>query len=111
MIPTRLARLPFFILAIIPWQLAAAGLQIYARWWERLLWWLGQTATLGAGLLLLVQVIPSLGFIRLILPLLPVLLGIMTIAGGSFSRRPWAAAIGNAAFLGWTLLVVFPLSG
>ncbi len=107
---TRLARLPFLILAIMPWQLAAAKAQAGADWRGRALWWLGQTLALGGGLLLTVLLIPDLRFILLILPLLPILLAIMAIAGGAFGKRPWAVALGNAAFFGWVLLVFFPLT-
>ena len=111
MIPTRLARLPYFVLAMIPWQLAAAEGQNGASWRRRGLFWLGQSVGLGVGLLLAVLLMPDLSFLTLILPLLPVLLAIMTIAGRAFDHRPWAAAIGNAAFFGWTMIVVFPLTG
>ena len=43
------------------------------------------------------------------LPIFPIILGIMALAGAALAR-PWAAALGNALFLGWILVAVFPLA-
>lgn len=108
-IPTRLVRVPLFFLALLPIQMAAAFVQQNGRPGARWLWWLWQTITITVGLYLIVLLIPGMGFISLILPLLPLLLGIVTIGNSGMATRPWAAAIGNAAFFGWVLMVVFPI--
>ncbi|MBK8434050.1 MAG: alpha/beta fold hydrolase [Chloroflexi bacterium] len=105
MIGARLGRWLFIALACVPWQLAA-GLAGGRRW----LWWLGQSGLIGAGLVAAVVVVPSLGFVVLLVPLIPLLVGLMSLLGGVV-QRPWAMAIGNAAFFGWVLAVVFPLAG
>ncbi len=109
MIPARLVRVPLFFLALLPIQVAAAFVQQNGRAGARWLWWLWQTITQTVGLYLVVLLIPGMGFISLILPLLPLLLGIVTIGNSGMATRPWAAAIGNAAFFGWVLMVVFPI--
>ena len=72
-------------------------------------WWLFQTVVIVAGLLLTVVVSPGMGFIALLMPLIPVILAAMSLAGAAIDR-PWSYAIGNALFFGWLLVAVFPLA-
>lgn len=109
LIPARLWRGVLLGLACLPWFLAAG----YAQWGAaragRLLWWGGQSAVLVGGLLLTLALVPALGFLVLLLPLLPVILGILAVAGAAFDR-PWPYALGSAFFFGWVLAAVFPLA-
>lgn len=109
LIPERLARWPFVAAAVLPWLLAAALAQHRARPAARLGWWLLQSAVIVAGLGLTLILSPDLFFIFLLLPLFPLILGLVAIAGAALDR-PWAAALGGALFWGWILVAVFPLA-
>ncbi|MCO5192132.1 MAG: lysophospholipase [Anaerolineae bacterium] len=109
LIPARLLRWPLLLLAYVPWQLAAGMAQQGARWTRRIGWWLGQSACILAGLLVAMAIVPGLGFLILLMPLIPIVLGIMSLLGGIVDR-PWAIAIGNAAFFAWLTLALFPLA-
>jgi hypothetical protein len=74
------------------------------------LWWLAQSIVVAGGLLLLLVLVPSLGFLMLLLPILPLLLGILAVAGAA-SDRAWAYGLGGALFIGWVIAAVFPLAG
>jgi dienelactone hydrolase len=105
----RLARCPFVAAAVLPWLLASALAQQDARPAARLGWWLYQSVVVVVGLALTIQLAPQLSFIFLLLPVFPVVLGILGVAGLAF-RRPWAFALGSALFFGWLLVAVFPLA-
>lgn len=109
LIPERLARWPFVAAAVFPWLLASALAQHRARPVSRFGWWLLQSAVIVAGLGLTIALSPDLFFIFLLLPVLPLLLGLLAIAGAALDR-PWAVALGSALFLGWILVAVFPLA-
>lgn len=106
----RLARWPFLSLACLPWFLAAGMAQRGASAGKRVLWWLAQSIVVAGGLLLLLVLVPSLGFLMLLLPILPLLLGILAVAGAA-SDRAWAYGLGGALFIGWVIAAVFPLAG
>lgn len=108
-IPERLARWPFLAAAALPWLLASALAQYGARPMERFGWWLLQSAVVVAGLGLTIALSPGLFFIVLLLPVFPIILGVLAVAGAALDR-PWAVAIGSALFLGWILVAVFPLA-
>lgn len=108
LIPERLVLWPVLLLACLPWQLAAGYVQHGVSWWRRAAWWLLQSVVIVAGVLLAVALMPELGFMFLIAPVIPLVLGIMTVLGGVVDR-PWAVGLGNAAFFGWLILTLFPL--
>jgi dienelactone hydrolase len=110
LIPARLLRWPVLALLCLPWTVAAAHGQQGQKWLMRLGWWLGQSLLLGVGLLLAVFAIPGLGVLILVLPLFPVMTGLMTLANAAI-RDPWAGGIGGALFFAWLLLAYFPLAG
>jgi hypothetical protein len=58
--------------------------------------WLGMRSSAG------------LGFIGLILPLFPAVLGLHALTALPY-RAPWPFALSGAAFVSWLLLTVFPL--
>lgn len=107
--PERLARcLPAAVCAL-PWLLAAGLAQHGATAWRRAGWWLLQTVVIVAGLLLTTLFVPGLGFVALLLPVIPAVLAGMSLAGAAIDR-PWSYAIGNALFFGWLLVAIFPLA-
>ena len=97
-------------LACLPWFLATGIALRETGALGRLGWWLGQSIALMAGFVLALRLVPSLGFIVLLLPLFPILTGLLFVAGAGL-RRPWAFALGSALFFGWTLAAAFPLAG
>lgn len=109
LIPARLARWPLLALAALPWLLAAGLAQQGSSLMGRAGWWLFQMVVIVAGLGLLATVSPGVGFIVLLMPVIPVILAVMSIAGAVI-HRPWSYAIGNALFFGWLLVAVFPLA-
>lgn len=108
-IPERLWRWPILSLACLPWFLAAGYSQWGMRLGGRLLWWLGQSVMLVVGLYATLILAPSMGFLVLLMPLLPLILLVLSIGASSFDR-PWAYATGSAFFFGWLVAVVFPLA-
>ena len=110
LIGARLGRWVVLWLACVPWALAAAVASHGAGRKERWGWWLGHSLAAAGGLVAAVLVVPGLGFVVLVVPLLPPLVGLMGKMG-QVVRRPWAAGLGNAAFFAWLLAAVFPLAG
>ncbi len=110
LIPVRLLKWPLLALACLPWFLATGIALRETGVLGRLGWWLGQSIALMAGFVLALRLVPSLGFIVLLLPLFPILTGLLFVAGAGL-RRPWAFALGSALFFGWTLAAAFPLAG
>ena len=108
-IPARLWRWPILALACLPWFLAVGYSQWGARAGGRLLWWLGQSAVLLAGLFATLMLAPSMGFLVLLMPLLPLIFLVLAVGASAFDR-PWPYAIGSAFFWGWMIAVVFPLA-
>jgi hypothetical protein len=110
LIPVRLVRWPLLAMACFPWLLAAGLAQHRASTGWRLAWWLGQSVVIVMGLVAAVFLIPSLFFLILVVPLLPIVIGIMALVGGAVDD-PWAYGLGNALFFAWLLLAMFPLVG
>jgi pimeloyl-ACP methyl ester carboxylesterase len=107
-IPER-ARLALpLAVVVLPWTLALATAVQGRRGLRLIGWWVATSAivlvTLGAA----ASVVAGLGFVMLLLPLLPALvaLGLVVVAP---VQRPWAAGVAIAVFLGWTMTVLFPL--
>ena len=109
LIPPRLLRWPLLALLSLPFFLAAGRVTQGASAGWRVAWWLGQSAGLVGGLFLALALVPSLGFLVLLMPLLPVILGILAITATAFDR-PWAYGLGGAMFFGWVIAAVFPLA-
>jgi hypothetical protein len=60
------------------------------------------------ALFLAIRLNPELGFLILILPVFPFVLGLHALAAGPYRwRAPFA--LGGALFFGWMVLAVFPL--
>lgn len=109
LIPERLIRWPLLAAAVLPWLLAGASAQQGATAVARFGWWAAQSAAIVAGLGLTVALTPGLFFVVLLMPVVPVILALLTIAGAVLDR-PWAVALGSALFFGWLLVAVFPLA-
>ncbi len=71
-------------------------------------WWLAQVLVMVGGLVLAFILTPGLFFIILILPVIPIMLGL-----GSLILTPrhgsWSFALSGALFTAWLLLAVFPI--
>jgi hypothetical protein len=107
LIPRRLVLWPLGILMLLPWFLATGETVRGARL-DRIGWWVAHGAILAAGLLLALRLSPDLGYLILILPLFPVILGLHTLAAAPHGRT-WPFAISGTLFTAWLLLAVFPL--
>jgi hypothetical protein len=106
--PVRLIIWPLLALASLPWKVAAGYAQHGGSFWRRAGWWLGQSAILLGGLLLAAMVVPGLGILVLIAPVLPLVLAVEALAGVAFDD-PWAYGLGSAFFFGWLIAALFPL--
>jgi dienelactone hydrolase len=109
LIPIRLSVWLPVAIACFPWFLAAGIVQENIGVGKRILWWLGQSVVLIGGFVLTLNFLPQLGFMFLLLPLFPPLIGILSLVAGLLNRA-WVYAIGSALFFGWLLAAGFPLS-
>nr|WP_228035753.1 alpha/beta fold hydrolase [Oculatella sp. LEGE 06141] len=109
LIPIRLRLWLPLAIACLPWFLASGIVQQNIGVGKRILWWLGQSLSLIGGFVLTLNFLPQLGFMFLLLPLFPPLLGILSLVAGLLNRA-WVYAIGSALFFGWLLAAGFPLS-
>lgn len=115
LIGPRMLRWPLLALLTLLWFLAAgvvqAGAERTSTWRATRLfaWWLAQSISLLAGLAMVVLLVPGMFFVFLLLPLVPLLVGILALAAMGFTR-PWSYALGSALFFGWVLAAVFPLA-
>lgn len=109
LIPSRLKLWLPIAAACFPWFLAAGMVQQAIGTGKRILWWLAQSAILVVGFGATVYLIPQLGFMVLLLPLFPPILGLLAIVSG-WLNDAWAYAIGAALFFAWLLAAGFPLS-
>ncbi|WP_347276010.1 alpha/beta fold hydrolase [Leptolyngbya sp. FACHB-321] len=109
LIPIRLKVWLPIAIACFPWFLAVGIVQEHIGVRKRLLWWLGQSVVLIGGFVLTLNFLPQLGFMFLLLPLFPLLMGILSLVAGLLNRA-WVYAIGSALFFGWLLAAGFSLS-
>ena len=109
LIPIRLRVWLPIAIACFPWFLAAGIVQENIGVGKRVLWRLGQSAVLIGGFVLTLNFLPQLGFMFLLLPLFPPLMGILSLVAGLLNRA-WVYAIGSALFFGWLLAAGFPPS-
>ena len=105
----RAVLFPVFVLAALPWTLSlATSLQGHRRL-RAAAWWVAVLLLVTVGLGIAAVVVPSLGFLVLLLPLVPVLLTVAAVLWAPL-QRPWAAGLATAVLLGWMLAVLFPLT-
>lgn len=108
LIPARLQLWPILSLACLPWFLASGIAQQEIGIGKRILWWLGQTIVLIAGLVWTISLVPQLGFVFLLLPVFPIFFGILSFVA-AYVKDAWSYGIGSALFFGWSLAAAFPL--
>ncbi|MDA3023448.1 MAG: alpha/beta fold hydrolase [Actinomycetota bacterium] len=94
---------------LLPFGLAAAA-SLHGRRGRAALgvWFvtsLSVLVTLGAAAI----VVPGIGFLLLVLPLLPLVLAATTAVAVGLDR-PWASGTASAVFIGWLLAMSFPLA-
>jgi dienelactone hydrolase len=109
LIPIRLRLWLPLAIASLPWFLASGIVQQNIGVGKRVLWWLGQSVVLIGGFVLTLNFLPQLGFMFLLLPLFPPLMGILSLVAWLLNRV-WVYAISSALFFGWLLAAGFPLS-
>jgi len=97
-----------FALLALPWSVALATTLQGARGWRAVAWWLALAAVTTGGFAGAAVAVPSLGFLLLLLPLIPVLLTVAVVAWLPV-QRPWSAGIATAVLLAWMLAILFPL--
>jgi pimeloyl-ACP methyl ester carboxylesterase len=108
LIPARLwLWIPASII-LLPWFFAVAEAAQQSNWLGRIGWWLCEVVVVVAGLTLAITINPELGFLFILLPLTPVILGLHMLAI-SPKHGSWAFALSGAMFLSWLFLAVFPL--
>jgi pimeloyl-ACP methyl ester carboxylesterase len=108
LIRQRLQLWPLGALLLLPWFLAVGEVTRRASVRGQIGGWLAHNAILIGGLWLGMRSSPDLGFIGLILPLFPAVLGLHVLAALPY-RDKWPFALSGAAFVSWLLLTVFPL--
>lgn len=105
----RVGTAGILVILLLPFTLAAAA-SLHGRHGARAVSVWGLTSlivlvTLGAAAI----VVPGIGFLVLILPLLPLVLA-ATSAVTVGVDRPWASGVASAVFIGWLLAMLFPLA-
>jgi pimeloyl-ACP methyl ester carboxylesterase len=108
LIPRRLVFWPLGALLLLPWFLAAGRTVEGAGAVGRAGWWLAHSAILAGAQFLALQLVPDLGFLILVLPLFPIIVGLHLLAAAPYRGR-WPFALSGALFVSWLLLAVFPL--
>ncbi len=108
LIDKRLQLWPLGALLLLPWFLAVGEVTRRTNVRTRVGGWLAHSAILIGALWLGMRSSTDLGFIGLILPLFPAVLGLHALAALPY-RDKWPFALSGAAFVSWLLLTVFPL--
>ncbi len=93
---------------LLPWFITIGEATRGASKLSQVGWWLFEVIFVVGGFYLALTFSPELGFIFIILPLVPVLLGLHMLATSS-KHGTWAFALSGAMFTAWLLLAVFPL--
>ena len=106
----RLLRWPLWAALCLPWFLAMEAAPGSRGAWARATWWLAECVVVVAGLTVLVVTTPELAVVGFVLPFLPVVFGLLAIAG-RVVNRVWGFGLGAALAFGWILAAVFPYTG
>jgi len=109
LIPVRLRLWPLLSLVCFPWFLASGVAQQGIGFFRRIALWLWQSLALLGGFLLVLYLLPQLGFIFLLLPLFPPLMAIFSVVAALLDEV-WSYALGSALFFGWMITAAFPLA-
>jgi pimeloyl-ACP methyl ester carboxylesterase len=108
LIPTRLALWVPASLITLPWFLAIGEAAKRSMPVVQIGWWFLQVVVVAGGLFLALKLNPELGFIFIILPVIPIMLALQSLAV-SPRHGSWSYALPGAMFTAWLLLAVFPL--
>ena len=108
LIPRRLILWPLGIVLTLPWFLAAGETVRGTGLGGRIGWLVAHSLVLVGALFLALQLSPDLGYLILILPMFPIIIGLHALAAAPH-RGSWPFAISGALFVSWMLLAVFPL--
>jgi pimeloyl-ACP methyl ester carboxylesterase len=108
LIPTRLILWPVGVVLCLPWLVAVSQAVLPTSRLGRAVWWIVYSLILDWALFLAVRLNPELGFLSLILPVFPLVLGVHGLAAGPYRWRT-SFALGGALFIGWLVVAVFPL--
>jgi pimeloyl-ACP methyl ester carboxylesterase len=93
---------------IFPWFLTFGEAAKIERTGSHIGWWLIQVIIVVGSLYLALMINPELGFLLLILPIFPIMLGLNMLII-SPKHGSWAYAIPGALFTSWLMLSAFPL--
>jgi pimeloyl-ACP methyl ester carboxylesterase len=96
-------------IACLPWFLANGMVQQSVKPITRFGWWVGQSVTIVLGLILTIMLVPSLGFMAILLPIFPILFGLFGFLCAKL-ESPWAFALGSAPILSWLIVTPFPVT-
>jgi pimeloyl-ACP methyl ester carboxylesterase len=108
LIPSRLwLWIPGSII-LLPWYFAVGSATIKTKPAGLLGWWFFQVISILVSLFLAIRLNPGLGFLFLILPLVPVIIGLHMLVITS-KHGVWAYALSGTMFTSWLILAVFPL--
>lgn len=108
LIPQRLMLWPLGVALTLPWFLAAGQVLEGSSAVGRTGWWLACSATVAGCTFVAFLLSPELGFLILILPVFPAILGFHAVVAGAYRPR-WAFALSGSLFTSWLVLAVFPL--
>jgi len=93
---------------LIPWFFTVGSVAKQAKPAGQLGWWIFQSITILLSLYLSIMLNPELGFLFIILPLVPVMIGLHMLVISS-KHGTWASGMSGAMFTAWLILAVFPL--
>lgn len=92
----------------VPWKLAVGAILQNVRGWKAVGFWLLHSGLLVAALVVMGITVRSMFIVILMVPLLPLVLGIEQWIGRRFESA-WAYAVGTAMFFAWILASLFPI--
>jgi pimeloyl-ACP methyl ester carboxylesterase len=93
---------------LLPWFFTIGYATKDTKPGSQLGWWLYQSIIIVLSLFLATRLNPELGFLFIILPLVPVMIGLHMLVI-SPKHGTWAYASSGALFTAWLILAVFPL--
>jgi pimeloyl-ACP methyl ester carboxylesterase len=108
LIPHRLLLWIPSAIILLPWFYTIGYATKNAKPTGLLGWWLYQVITILICLFLAITINPELGFLYIILPMVPVMIGLHMLVVSS-KHGVWAYALSGAMFTAWLILAVFPL--
>jgi pimeloyl-ACP methyl ester carboxylesterase len=108
LIPRRLLLVPVSVLIVLPWFLAIGEALHGEGFLVRLCGWFWHSVVFAAGIVLAQRLIPELSFLLLIMPLVPVIIGVVELVTARL-RGSWPFAISGALYMSWMILAVLPI--